>query len=82
MLDGSASLASEMAQVGYTQQLIEYAQTEGSAATATLEIVRNEIRQADPYATSTAITEAETHLDALYAVTARLSKLRLVDYLR
>lgn len=82
LLDGSASLASEMAQVGYTQQLIEYAQTEGSAATATLEIMRNEFRQADPYATSTAITEAETHLDALYAVTARLSKLRLVDYLR
>lgn len=82
LLDASSALAQEMAQIGYIQQRIELAQTEGSAASATLEIMRNEIRGADPYATSVAISEAETHLDALYAVTARLSKLRLVDYLR
>ncbi|HIC64735.1 MAG: hypothetical protein CMI50_04430 [Paracoccus sp.] len=75
------SLLSEMARIGLNQQLVERAQSETSAVEATLTSARNQIRQADPYQTAAAITEAQSQLQTLYAVTARLSKLRLVDFL-
>ena len=70
-----------MARIGLNQQLVERAQSETSAVEATLTSARNQIRQADPYQTAAAITEAQSQLQTLYAVTARLSKLRLVDFL-
>ncbi|MBK4216375.1 hypothetical protein JJJ17_10605 [Paracoccus caeni] len=82
MTQNAIKLTSAIGQLGFRQALISRTESDGSAAIATLELARNEIRQADPYATATAISEAETHLQSLYAVTARLSKLRLVDYLR
>lgn len=81
LLDNSPPLIAEMARVGYAQQLIATAQTEGSAATATLQTARNTLREADPLATSTALSDAETKLDTLYSVIGRLSQMKLVDYL-
>ncbi len=81
LLDNSPSLIAEMSRVGYAQQVIASAQTEGTAATATLQIARNTLREADPLATSTALSDAETRLQTLYSVVGRLSQLKLVDYL-
>ena len=82
MAQNAHNLTAAIGQLGFRQALIERAQTESNAGIATLEIMRNDITQADPYATSAALSEAETHLQTLYAVTARLSKLRLVEFLR
>lgn len=81
LLDSSPPLIAEMSRVGYAQQVIASAQTEGAAATATLQTARNTLREADPFATSAAISEAETKLQTLYSVIGRLSQLKLVDYL-
>lgn len=81
LLDNSTALVAEMSRIGYAQEVIASAQTEGDAATATLQTARNTLREADPYATSTAITEAETKLQTLYSVIGRLSQLNLVDYI-
>lgn len=80
LLDNSFALTAERSQVGYSQQVIESARTEGQAAIATLQLARNAAREADPFATSTAISDAETKLQTLYSVIGRLSRLKLADY--
>lgn len=81
LLDNSPALIAEMSRVGYAQQVVSTAQTEGTAATATLQTARNTLREADPLATAAALSEAETKLQTLYSVIGRLSQLKLVDYL-
>lgn len=78
----SASLVALRGHVGMVQQRIETASTENSNALASFEIARNNLVSADPFTTSTALTEVQTQLETLYALTARLSNLKLVDYLR
>ncbi|RJE79325.1 flagellin [Paracoccus sp. JM45] len=81
LVAADAALLGEMGRVGLTQQAVARAETSNAAALSTLEISRNDIRSADPYETATALTEVESQLEALFAVTARLSRLNLVDYL-
>jgi flagellar hook-associated protein 3 FlgL len=52
------------------------------ARAASLQIIRTELLEADPYETATALESATQRLDALYLVTARLSRLSLTEYLR
>lgn len=82
LLDNNSALLGEMGRVGLQQQIIERAQTETSASVATLQISRNHMRSADPYETAGALKQVESQLEALYAVSARLSNLKLVDFLR
>ena len=81
LMDNSSALTAEMSRIGYAQQVIASAQTEGDAASATLQTARNSLREADPFATSTAISEAETKLQTLYSLIGRLSQLKLADYI-
>lgn len=81
LMDNSPALIGEMSRIGYAQQVIATVQTEGDAATATLQTARNMLREADPFATSAAINEAETKLQSLYSVIGRLSQLKLADYI-
>lgn len=75
-------LISEIARVGSTQKFIEQANISNSVALSLLSVKRNDMRAADPFATAAALTEVQSQLETLYAVTARLSKLKLVDFLR
>ncbi|MFN3525226.1 MAG: hypothetical protein ACK4YU_03980 [Paracoccus sp. (in: a-proteobacteria)] len=75
-------LIGEMGRVGLTQKFIEQASTSNSTALSLLSVTRNDMRSADPFETAAALTEVQNQLEALYAVTARLSKLKLVDFLR
>lgn len=72
----------EMSRVGLAQQTVERAQAGATATLNTLERARSDIRSADPYETTAALTELEAQQKMLFAVTERLSRLRLVDYLR
>lgn len=76
------AMIGEMGRVGLTEQLIDEARATNNAALLVLNLTRNEIRAADPFATAAALTEVQSQLEALYAVTARMSKLKLVDYIR
>lgn len=82
LIDADTALLAEMGRVGLGQQVIDRAQSGNAAALDTLERSRNDIRRADPFETAAALTEVQTQIESLYAVTARLSKLKLVDYLR
>lgn len=81
LLDNQPALVAEMSRIGLDQQIADRAKTEGAAAMATLTTMRNDIRRADPYQTAAALTEAQAQLETLYTVSARLSDLRLVNFL-
>ncbi|MBU2956883.1 flagellin [Paracoccus sp. 1_MG-2023] len=81
MLTADGAILAEMGRIGLQQEVVERASTINGAAIATFEIARSDIRGADAFETAAALTEVESQLEALYAVTARLSKLSLVDYL-
>lgn len=82
LVDNDAGLVSEMSRIGLAEQIIDRAATHGAGVISTLTIGRNTMRSADQYETSAALQQVESQLEAVYAVTARLSDLRLVEYLR
>lgn len=81
LLDSGPGLVAEMSHLGYAQQVISTAQAQDGASIATLQSARNTLREADPFATAAAITDAETKLQTLYSVIGRLSQLKLANFL-
>ncbi|AUH32562.1 hypothetical protein [Paracoccus tegillarcae] len=72
----------EMGRVGLLQSLAERFGTEHSNALAVAEIGRSNLITADPFLTATALQQVQVQMETLYTLTARLSGLNLVDYLR
>jgi flagellar hook-associated protein 3 FlgL len=68
--------------VGTVEERIDRAASRNQAETAALELARAAIVEADPYESATRLEAAQGRLEALYAVTARLARLSLVDFLR
>lgn len=67
--------------IGTAEAMINHARTRNSAERITLELARNDLIGIDPYEAASAVTEAEARLEAIYALTARLSRLSLAAYL-
>ncbi|MEM8572870.1 MAG: flagellar biosynthesis protein FlgL, partial [Pseudomonadota bacterium] len=70
------------ANLGVVEAEIENALVRNTAETAALELAQAEIIAIDPFKSATDLAAAENQLEMLYAITARLSRLTLVDYLR
>jgi flagellar hook-associated protein 3 FlgL len=81
LLEAADARGALAARIGTAQERIANATTRNSAEATALQIARIGIVSADPYEAATALTEAESQLDTLYAVTARLSRLSLANYL-
>lgn len=69
------------ARIGISEQKISAASVRNAAETSALEIARASLVSVDPYEAATRLESAETQLKSIYTVTARLSRLSLVDYL-
>ncbi len=82
MLSAAGSLTDLRADVGYLEERTAEAATRNGALAASLTIMRNELALVDPYATAVALKERETQLETQFTLTARLSNLSLVNYLR
>ncbi|GAA0290794.1 flagellin [Rhodovulum strictum] len=82
LLTNSGNLISLQSEVGTAQARIETIRTENSASRQMLEFARLDMLAVDPYETATELKAAETQLETIYAITARLSRLSLVNYLR
>ena len=82
ILTANSALVELRAEVGTAESRIEQASVRNSAETSALEAARSRILAVDPYQKATELQAAETQLETLYAITARLSRLSLVDYLR
>lgn len=76
--DGLTDLRSGL---GTIEARIERAATTSATEQGLLNAARAEITAADPYEVATALEDAQTRLETLYSITARLSRLSLADYL-
>jgi len=70
------------ARVGSVEAQIEAARTRNSAEGTALGILRSDIGSVDPFEAATRLENARSQLESLYLVTARVSRLSLVEFLR
>ncbi len=81
LLQGASERTALAARIGNAEERIGQATARNAAEATALQIARAGIVSVDAYEAATALTEAETQLDTLYAITARLSRLNLANYL-
>lgn len=82
MLTSQSELAILRADIGSLQAYAETASARTEAALAATEIARTAIYEADPYRAASELELAQTQLEAVYTLTARISRLSLSDFLR
>lgn len=81
LAESATARADLAARVGDTEARVDNARQRTTAETAALELARAGILGADPYETASRLEAAQSQLETLHAVTARLSRLSLVDFL-
>ncbi len=69
------------AHVGTAQERIETARTRNAGEDTALQLALFDMIGADPYETATRLERARGQIEALYTVTARMSRLSLTNYL-
>lgn len=70
------------ARIGTVEAQVETARTRNMAEETALGILRSGIGSVDPYEAATRLETVRAQLEALYLVTARVSRLSLVEYIR
>lgn len=80
ILELNEELISLEARVGSIQERLSELAVENSAERFSLLSARNDLIGADPAETAMWLSEAESHLDQMYVVIARMSKLTLTSY--
>ncbi|MCF6273323.1 MAG: hypothetical protein L3J37_09080 [Rhodobacteraceae bacterium] len=68
--------------LGFVEKQVDNAAARNTAEASAFEINRNAILAADPYEAATRFQALQSQMEALYTITARLSNLRLQNYLR
>lgn len=79
---GSAPRSELAARLGLAEARIEGARTRNAAETTALGIARTDLSTVDPYEAATRLEDTRQRLEAIYTLTARLSRLSLTEYLR
>lgn len=82
LLQADYDITATRARLGVTQERLEDAETRNASEAQALELARAELIEVDPFETATRLASLEVQLETLYAVTARLSRLTLSDYIR
>lgn len=82
LLETKTDRTNVAARLGLVEAQIDAAATRNAHETSALQIARNGITEADPYETATRLDETQAQLEKIYALTARLSRLSLLDYLK
>ena len=70
------------ARIGTAQAQIDAAASRNAAESTSLQIARADITAADPFETASKLQETQQQLEKIYAITARITRLSLMDYLR
>lgn len=82
LFENQADLTALQANVGSAQERIETIATRNATEETTLAFAKGALLQADPYETATKLEEVQFQLQSLYTVTARMSDLSLVNFIR
>ncbi len=70
------------AKIGAAEAQIDSVLAQNTSEVSALELTRSELLSVDPYDTATSLKAVQTQLEVLYSITARMSRLSLVDFLR
>lgn len=81
LMENGGDRADLTARLGLTEAKIEAAATRNSNEAMSLKIARNGMVEADPYEAATKLEATTAQLEKIYAITARMSRLSLMDYL-
>lgn len=82
LIAATTPLVDLQARQGIAEERIAAASSRLSAESAALELARNDLLGADPFEAATRLETAQTQLETLFALTARVSRLSLTDFLR
>lgn len=81
MIASNDALVELQASIGVSEQQVARATVEVASQADGLQVARTGLIEVDPYETAVKLQNAEVQLQTVYAVTARLSRLSLVEYL-
>jgi flagellar hook-associated protein 3 FlgL len=81
LLQSNTDRAYLTGRLGGVQAQIDTAASRNSAESTTLKIVRNEITTVDPYEAASKLQDMQSQLEKIYTLTARMTRLSLMDYL-
>lgn len=81
LLQSQTDRAHLSARLGTVEGQIDAAIARNSAETTSLQIARSDIVAADPFETASRLEETQAQLEKIYAITARMTRLSLMDYL-
>lgn len=82
LVEVQPELSAMRADIGTAEARIAAVGTASAAEKSVLKMARNDIVAADPYAAATALEARRAQLETIFTVTARLSHLNLVEFLR
>ncbi len=82
LLTGEEARITLAARIGTVEAQVEAARTRNATEETALGILRSDIGSVDPYEAATRLETARSQLESLYLITARVSRLSLVEYLR
>lgn len=82
LMSGAQDMTYLAGRLGISESRIEAAQSRNAADLLTLEMAENDMVGSDPYRLATELEAVQTNLETVYAVTARISRLTLADFLR
>lgn len=82
LLQDQENITQIRADLGLAEKRIEDSTVRLSSERTSLELSRNALISVDPFDSASQLAEAQSQLENLYAITARLSRLSLADFLR
>lgn len=82
LLTSQNGLTTLRADLGFAEARIEEARVRLSSERTSFEIARSAILSVDAFETATLLENAQSQLESLYAVTVRLSRLSLAEFMR
>lgn len=81
LLQSQTDRAYLSARLGTVEAQIDAAKARNAAESTSLQIARSDIVAADPFETASKLEETQAQLEKIYAITARMTRLSLMDYL-
>jgi flagellar hook-associated protein 3 FlgL len=82
LIGASAARAETMARTGVLEARVARADTAAAAQRSAFTVARAGMVEVDGYAAATELEAAQTQVETIYALTARLARLSLADFLR
>lgn len=80
-LSGQDGVIKLRATLGFAEERIEMATARITSELSSVEVARNSLLEVDPYQAATQLEAVQTQLETLYTITARSSRLSLVNFL-